>query len=124
MDKIFYTYVNEYDKKYKYYLIRCKFNIVFINMQGYSVASGKSTDNKKMASWKYFVEKVNSNFKYKGFDFSQKSQMNIIIVYNKMDMTYDFYMKHNMSAVEWKFNAMINKDKNLIYKFDRIWIQP
>ena len=28
--------------------------------------------------------------------------MNIIIVFNKMDMTYDFYMKHNMRAVEWK----------------------
>ena len=38
-----------------------------------------------------------------------------------MDMSYDFYIKHNMHAVEWKLNAMINKNKNLIIEFDRKW---
>ena len=32
----------------------------------------------------------------------------------KRDMTYDFYLKHNMAAFEWKLNDMHNKDKNLI----------
>ena len=32
-------------------------------------------------------------------------------------MTYDFYLKYIMSAIEWKLNAMINKDKSLIKKF-------
>ena len=50
--------------------------------------------------------------------------MNIIIVCNKMDMTYDFYMKHNMSAVEWKLNQLINKDKNLVNKLPASWIHP
>ena len=48
--------------------------------------------------------------------------MNILIVCNKMDMTYDFFMKHNVSAVEWKINQLINKDKNLINKFPTSWI--
>ena len=30
-----------------------------------------------------------------------------------MDMSYDFYIKHNMPAVERKLNMMINKDKTL-----------
>ena len=50
--------------------------------------------------------------------------MNIITLAHKCDMTYDFYLKHNMSAFEWKLNAMINKDKNLINKFPRTWRHP
>ena len=50
--------------------------------------------------------------------------MNIIIVCNKTDMTYDFYMKHNMPAVEWKLNAMINKNKSSISKFPQNWKHP
>ena len=43
--------------------------------------------------------------------------MDIITLAHKRDMTYDFYLKHNMSAFEWKLNAMINKDKCLINEF-------
>ena len=43
---------------------------------------------------------------------------------NKLDMSYDFYMKHNICALEWKLNAMINKNKNLIHIFDRNWRHP
>ena len=41
-----------------------------------------------------------------------------------MDMTYDFYLKHIMPAVEWKINQLINKDKNLINKLPASWINP
>ena len=49
--------------------------------------------------------------------------MNIITISNKMDMSYGFYVKDNMHMVEWKLNAMINKNKNLINKFNRSWRQ-
>ena len=55
---------------------------------------------------KIFVEIEINNLKNDGFDYSHISEMNFKIVCNKMDMTYDFYMKHNMSAVECK---LINK---------------
>ena len=45
--------------------------------------------------------------------------MTIITIANKLDMSYDFYIKHNKPAVEWKLNAMINKNKSLINKLDR-----
>ena len=50
--------------------------------------------------------------------------MDIITLAHKRDMTYDFYLKHNMPALERKLNAMINKDKKLINKFPRIWRLP
>ena len=40
-----------------------------------------------------------------------------------MDMSYAFYIKHHMHAVEWKLFAMINKNENLIKK-PRILEQP
>ena len=33
-------------------------------------------------------------------------------------------MKHNMPAVEWKLNQLINKIKNLMNKFPTSWIHP
>ena len=34
-----------------------------------------------------------------------------------MDMSYDFYIKHNMHVIEWKLSAMVNKNKKLINCF-------
>ena len=50
--------------------------------------------------------------------------MHIITKAQKMDMSYDFSIKHNMQAVEWKNNGMINKNKNLIIKFPHNWRHP
>ena len=36
-------------------------------------------------------------------------EMHIVTTANKRDMSYDFYLKHNMCAIEWKLNAMIKK---------------
>ena len=41
-----------------------------------------------------------------------------------MDMLYDFSIRHNMHAVEWKLIAMINKNKSLIKKLNRNWRLP
>ena len=47
--------------------------------------------------------------------------MHIITIANKRDMSYDFHIKHNMCALEWKLNAMINRNKSLFNKFPRNW---
>ena len=39
-------------------------------------------------------------------------------------MSYDFYIKHIMHAVEWKLIAKINKNKSLIKKLNRNWRHP
>ena len=124
INEIFYSHIKEYNIKYESYLVRCEFKLCFINKESYGIDRSNLTDSKTMVSWKIFVENKISNLKNDGFGFSHISEMNIIIVCNKMDMTNDFYMKHNMPAVEWKLNQLINKDKNLINKLPASWIHP
>ena len=122
IDEIFYSHIKEYNIMYEYYLARCEFKLCFLNMESYGIARSGLINNKLMVSWKTFIENKISYIKNDGFNFSHISQMNIIKVCNKMDMTYDFYMKHDMPAVEWKIGQLINKDKKLINKFPREWI--
>ena len=42
----------------------------------------------------------------------------------KLNMSYDFHVRHNMHAVEWKLRALINRNKNLINKLGRKWRHP
>ena len=50
--------------------------------------------------------------------------MNIITIDNKSNMSNEFYIKRKMCALEWKVNAMISENRNLIYKLNRNWTQP
>ena len=77
-----------------------------------------------MIPWKNFSEKVIDDFKDKGYKFYLIAEMHIITLANKLDMSFDFYIKHTMCALERKLNAMINKNKSLIKKFDSNWIHP
>ena len=56
------------------------------------------------------------DFKDKGYNFKHIEDMNIKTKSNKKDMTYDFYIKHNM--------PMITKNRNLIFKFPESWRHP
>ena len=81
-------------------------------------------DNRTVISWSNYLTEAIDSLKTKGYVFNQIAEMDFITIAHKRDMTYDFYLKHNMSAFEWKLNALINKDKNLINKFPRIWRHP
>ena len=52
--------------------------------------------------------------KKEGYHFDHIAEMDIISLAHKRDMT----------AFEWKLNAMINKDKNLINNFPQNWRHP
>ena len=77
-----------------------------------------------MISWKKYLENVIDDFKNEGYNFNHIEEMKFITISNKMDMSYDFYIKHNMHAIEWKLDAMVNKNKSLINKFPRNWRHP
>ena len=72
-----------------------------------------------MISWKCFLEKVIEDFKDKGYNFNHIPDMHIMTIANKRNMSYEVYLKHNMGAIEWRINAMINKTENFIKKFAR-----
>ena len=65
-----------------------------------------------------------NNLNEEGYHFNHIAEIDIITLAHKSDMTYDFYLKHNMPAFEWKLNPMINKDKNLNNKFPQDWRHP
>ena len=104
--------------------MKCEFKLVFIDFQYCPYVASKLSDNKTMIPWKNFLKKVIDDFKNKGYNFNHIAEMHLITIANKMDMSYDFYIKHNMHAVEWELKVMINKNKSLINKFDRNWRQP
>ena len=62
-----------------------------------------------MCYWYKFLENVISDFKYEGNIFKHLAEMNIITIANNLDMSYDYYLKHTMCAIEWRLNAMISK---------------
>ena len=72
-----------------------------------------------MISWEIFLIKIIDDFKNEGYNFNHIEEKKIITIATKLGMSYDFYIKNNMHAVEWKLNAMINKNKNLINSFNR-----
>ena len=77
-----------------------------------------------MISRKNFLMKVIDDFKDKRYTFNLIAEMHIITIAIKMDMSYDFYIKHNMCALEWKLNAIINNNKSVINEFDCKWKHP
>ena len=112
--------MKDYNKKFTQYLLKTRFELVF-NNQDCKYLTTDMINNTTKISLSNYLRDVISNLKEEeeGYDFSHIAELNIILLTHKCDMTYDFYLKQNMSAFEWKFNAMINKDKNLINKFPK-----
>ena len=47
--------------------------------------------------------------------------MKILTIANKLYMSYDFFFRHKLHAVEWKLNALIIKNRSMINKFNQKW---
>ena len=74
-----------------------------------------------MCSWQNIVVKAIIDFKIKGHNFNQTTETISITRASKLDMSYDFYINHNMPADEWKLNALANINERLINKLKRNW---
>ena len=84
---------------------------MFIDSESSPYVTSNLSHNKTMIPWKNCFGKIIDDFKNKGYTFNHIAEMHIITIANKMDMSYDFYVKHNMCALEWKLDVMINKAK-------------
>ena len=87
-------------ENYDYYLNKCRLDLEFKDNQYRSYVTFKLFDNKKMISWSKFLEKIFNDLKEKAYKFNHIAEMNTITIANKMDMSNDFYIKHNMCALE------------------------
>ena len=50
--------------------------------------------------------------------------MNVTTVNDKLYMSYDYYIKHPMPAVELKLNMIIRKNPHLLKSLNRSHIHP
>ena len=60
-----------------------------------------------MCFWNNFSDKLINDFKGKGYTFNHIAETNILTIANKLVMSYNFYIEHNMCALEWRLNVMI-----------------
>ena len=110
--------MKEYNENYTQYLLKGQFKLVFNNKDCKCLMTDM-INNTTNVSWSNYTRETRERY-----DFSHIAEMDIITLAHKRDMTYDFYLKHNKPALEWKINQLINKDKNLINKFPCDWRHP
>ena len=80
---MFYAYIIQHNKEYKFYLINCHFKIVFNENQYNIIVNSNLFDNKTMISWKKNSKKVNDDFRNKGYNFNHIDEISIILIVNK-----------------------------------------
>ena len=116
VDEAFYLYLFDHNRKFDFYCVKWQFNLIFIDYQYGTYVTFNLSESKTKISGSIYLQKINSDFEDEGYNFNQIAEMHILTIANKLDMSYDFFIKYNIHAVEWKLNAMINKDKILIKK--------
>ena len=104
--------------------MKCEFKLIFNDNQYCPYVTSQLYSKNTMCFSYTFLEIVISDFKGKGYNFNHIAEMNIRTIVTKLDMSYDFYIKHIMCVLEWKLNAMINKNRKLIKKLNRNWRHP
>ena len=114
----------DHNKEINQYLLKGQVKLVFNNIQDCKYRKTDMINNTTNISWSNYLREAIDSLKKEGYHFYHIAEMDIITLAHKRDMTCDFFSKHNMPAFEWKLNAMINKYKNLIKKFPRIWRHP
>ena len=124
VDEILYLYMIDHNKKFNQYILKGQLKSVFNNNQDCNYLTTDMIKNTTNISWSNYLREAIDSLKKEGYHFNHIAVMDIITLARKRDMTYDFYLKHNMPAFERKLNAMINKDKNLINKIPRFWRHP
>ena len=124
VDELFYAYIIQNNKQYDYYINKCHLKLVFNVIQYSTCVKSNFFDNKTMVSCQNFLEKLIDDFKNERYNFNLFDEVTIITIANKMDMSYDFYIKLNMHAIERKLTTMNNKNKKLTTSFNRNWRHP
>ena len=74
--------------------------ISFKNYQYCPYVTSKLSDNKTMISLSNLLTKVNNDFENRRYNFNHKTEMNLLTIANKLDMSQDLCIRHNMHAVE------------------------
>ena len=96
VDEILYLYMKDQNKKINQYLLKGQFKLVFNNNQDCKYLMTDMINNTTNISWSNYLREAIDSLKTEGYDFDYIAEMDIITLAHKRDMTYDFYLKHNI----------------------------
>ena len=122
VDEIIYLYMKDQIKNFNQFKLKGQFKLVFNNNQDCKYLTTDIINNTTYISWSNYFREAIDNIKEERYVLKQIAD--IITLAHKCDMTYDYFLKHNMPAFERKLIAMINKDKKVINKFSQTWRHP
>ena len=100
VDEILFLYMKDHNKKINHYLLKGEFKSVFNDNEDSKYIITSMIDKRTFISWSNSSREGINNLKEEGYDFNYIAEMGIITLAHKRDMTYDFYLKHNMPAFE------------------------
>ena len=72
----------------------------------------------------YLLNDTIKDIEIQGYTFDRIDEFNFITTADKMDMTYYFYIKHNICAFELKLNLILAKNPYLIISHKRSHNHP
>ena len=92
--------MKDYNKNFNHYLKKGEYKLVFNNNQDCKYLITGMINNTTNISWSSYLREAIDSLKTEGYVLNHIAEMDIITLAHKRDMTYDFYLKHNMSAFE------------------------
>ena len=125
IDKISSEYITNHSKKYRLFLIKCDFILIFNDdfPKTIHIETDLYNSTNLIVLERYLLYHID-NFIDKGREISHIDETISTTVNDKMYMTYDYYIKHPMSAAEIKLNMIISKNPDLIKSLLRSHIHP
>ena len=119
VEDILKNFVDDYNKKFEFYLIFCKWKLHFsdtiINVEFDRLY------NIHRAGWilkKNLMSKIEF-FESNRHKFSHISEMNIVLITDLTNTTYDHYLKISKPMIEWTIMKKLANNPQLIKAFDR-----
>ena len=117
-DKILSDYISHHNKKFDFYFLNCEFQIEFDN----NFIANIEIDyhyNKDTKNIKIFLLHYIDSCKFGGHIFNNINHLIFNTFSCICNMTYEYYTKHPMQAIESKLNMIFAKNLQLINAFDR-----
>ena len=120
---IYLFFFNVHNKKYYSFFVKCYFILVFDNNFCPCIESDFHT-NTTICYWKNYLINAIQDFFNQGSKLSHISNIKILTIIIKMNMTYDYYIIQSIRAVEGKLNMIIDKNPRLIISLNRFHNHP
>ena len=126
MEDILKNFVDDYNRKFEFYLISCKWKLRFSDTI-IVVKSDRLYNNKrKYANWNLRTNLISKieYFESYGHKFSHISEMKIVFITDLRNMTYDHYLKIPKPMIEWTIIKKLAINPKLIKAFNTTTSHP